>query len=158
MSVINANGLCKSYGDVAALDGFDLEVKPGRIVGLIGPNGSGKTTAIKALLGLVGVDGGSLEVLGHDPATQRSSLMARTAYIPDTGILPRWMRIADLLSFAEGVHPSFDRRQTYSRRFCSDQLRGAQMQYWDDLQPGQAFQTGSLTIDKDEILAFALSR
>ena len=109
MSVIRATGLTKHYGDVTALDGFDLNLEPGRIVGLIGPNGSGKTTAIKTLLGLCHLDGGTLEVLGLDPVRQRKTLMARTAYIADTGILPRWMKVKDLIDFVEGVHPSFDR-------------------------------------------------
>ena len=109
MSVIQARQLRKSYGDVAALDGLDLEVGNGRIVGLIGPNGSGKTTAIKALLGLTHLDSGDLEVLGMDPARQRDALMARTAYIADTGILPRWMKVADLIDVVEGLHTSFDR-------------------------------------------------
>jgi len=109
MNVIDAHGLRKYYGDVRALDGFDLTVAPGRIVGLIGPNGSGKTTAIKALLGLAHLDFGDVTVLGLEPERQRAALMARTAYIADTGILPRWMRVTDLLDFTAGVHASFDR-------------------------------------------------
>jgi len=109
MNVIEARGLSKSYGDTHALNGFDLSVAPGRIVGLIGPNGSGKTTAIKSLLGLTHLDGGDINVLGMEPERQRAALMARTAYIADTGILPRWMKVRDLIDFAEGVHASFDR-------------------------------------------------
>jgi len=109
MNVIEARGLHKSYGSTHALAGFDLSVAPGRIVGLIGPNGSGKTTAIKSLLGLARLDAGSLDVLGMDPLRQRATLMSRTAYIADTGILPRWMKVADLLDFVAGVHKSFDR-------------------------------------------------
>ncbi len=109
MSLISAQGLHKSYGDTAALNGFDLNVEPGRIVGLIGPNGSGKTTALKSILGLLHLDGGELNVLGLDPYRQRKELMTRTAYIADVGILPRWMRVDHLLDFIEGVHASFDR-------------------------------------------------
>lgn len=107
--VISASGLRKSFGDVHALDGFDLEVAKGRIVGLIGPNGSGKTTALKAILGLSSLDGGELEVLQQNPARQRAALMEKVAYIADTGILPRWMRVRDLLDYVARVHPNFDR-------------------------------------------------
>ncbi len=109
MSLIQASGLSKSYGDTQALNGFDLNVEPGRIVGLIGPNGSGKTTALKSILGLLRLDGGTLDVLGLNPYRQRKELMARTAYIADVGILPRWMRVDHLLDFIEGVHASFNR-------------------------------------------------
>lgn len=108
-STITARGLKKSYRDVRALDGFDLTLAPGQILGLIGPNGSGKTTAIKTLLGLCRRNGGELTVLGRDPADGRAEVMGETAYIADTGILPRWMKIADLIDCFEGLHPSFNR-------------------------------------------------
>ena len=109
MTLVQAQGLSKRFGDVQALDGFDLTVEPGQIVGLIGPNGSGKTTALKAILGLSRLDGGHIQAFGLDPFKQRSELMRRTAYIADTGILPRWMRIRDLLAFVASVNPAFDR-------------------------------------------------
>lgn len=108
-STIMARGLKKSYRDVQALDGFDLTLAPGQILGLIGPNGSGKTTAIKTLLGLCRRTGGDLSVLGRDPAAGRAEVMRQTAYIADTGILPRWMKISDLIDCFEGLHPSFSR-------------------------------------------------
>ncbi len=109
MSLVQARGLTKRYGDVTALDAFDLTVEPGRIVGLIGPNGSDKTTALKSILGLAHLDAGDLSVLGLRPEKKRRDLMRRTAYIADTGILPRWMRVAHLLDFMADVNPSFDR-------------------------------------------------
>ncbi|NKB98659.1 MAG: ATP-binding cassette domain-containing protein [Pseudomonadales bacterium] len=108
MSIIEAGGLVKQYGDVRALDGFDLEVKPGQIVGLIGPNGSGKTTALNAMLGLNHVDSGSLSVLGREPMSQRAEMMQDVAYIADTGILPSWMKVSDLLNYVAAIHPKFD--------------------------------------------------
>ena len=107
--VIEARGLSKTFRDVSALDGFDLTLAPGQILGLIGPNGSGKTTAIKTLLGLCRRDSGNLSVLGMDPAHKRAAVMRHTAFIADTGILPRWMKISDLIKCFEGLHPSFDR-------------------------------------------------
>lgn len=109
MSVIAAAGLRKTYKDVHALDGFDLVVEPGQIVGLIGPNGSGKTTAINAILGLCHTDDGSLTVLDRNPQKQRAELMQDVAYIADTGILPRWMKVSDLINYVASVHPKFNR-------------------------------------------------
>jgi len=109
MNVIEAQGLVRRFGAVTALDGFNLTVPSGRIVGLIGPNGSGKTTALRAILGLSRLDGGVLRVADCNPWQDRSRLMQNIAYIPDTGILPRWMRVRDLIDYAEGVHPGFDR-------------------------------------------------
>ena len=109
MTVVQAQGLSKRFGDVQALDGFDLTVEPGQIVGLIGPNGSGKTTALKTILGLSRLDGGNIQAFDLDPFKQRPDLMRRTAYIADTGILPRWMRIRDLLALVASVNPAFDR-------------------------------------------------
>ncbi len=108
-ALIQARGLMKHYRDVKALDGFDLTLRPGQIVGLIGPNGAGKTTAIKTLLGLCRRNGGALTVLNRDPAANRAQIMRETAYIADTGILPRWMKVSDLIDCFEGLHPSFDR-------------------------------------------------
>lgn len=109
MNVIEARNLVRKFGAVTALDGFDLTVPAGRIVGLIGPNGSGKTTALRAILGLSRLDGGRLDVAGCDPWQSRDSLMRAVAYIPDTGILPRWMRVRDLVDHVQAVHPSFNR-------------------------------------------------
>jgi len=109
MNVIEARQLVKRYGANAALDGFDLQVPQGRIVGLIGPNGSGKTTALKAILGLTTLDSGDLTINGLTPWTHRARVMEDVAYIPDTGILPRWMRVSDLVDYVARVHPRFDR-------------------------------------------------
>ncbi len=127
-SLIQARGLEKSFRDVRALDGFDLDLKPGRIVGLIGPNGSGKTTAIKTLLGLCRRNAGELTVLGRDPADGRARIMQQVAYIADTGILPRWMKVADLIDCFEGLHPSFDRARLDATLADTDVRRNAKVQ------------------------------
>ena len=113
MSVIEARGLAKRYKDVHALDGLDLALQPGQIMGLIGPNGSGKTTAINAMLGLNQLDSGQLSVMGKDPARERASLMEDVAYIADTGILPRWMKVKDLIDYVANIHPKFNREVAY---------------------------------------------
>jgi ABC-2 type transport system ATP-binding protein len=108
MAVIEARGIRKAFGTTMALDGVDLSVEEGRIVGLIGPNGAGKTTALNAILGLTPYDG-QLTVLGRDPWTARAELMRDVAYIADVAVLPRWIRVSQLLDYAGGVHPRFDR-------------------------------------------------
>jgi ABC-2 type transport system ATP-binding protein len=109
-AIIEARGLTKHYGDTPVLRGVDLNVAPGRIVGLIGPNGAGKTTAIKAILGLTSFDG-ELKVLGLDPRTQRDALMKEVCFIADVAVLPRWMCVAQAVEFVAGVHPRFDRKR-----------------------------------------------
>jgi ABC-2 type transport system ATP-binding protein len=107
-AVITAHNLVKRYGSRTALDGVSFDVRPGRIVGLIGPNGSGKTTTLKAVLGLCQFEG-ELAVLGLDPRTQRDELMKDVCFIADVAILPRWLKVKDAIDFVAGVHPRFDR-------------------------------------------------
>ena len=107
-SVISARGLRKQYGKQVAIAGISFDIAPGRIVGLIGPNGSGKTTTLKAILGLTGFEG-DLSVLGRDPRVQRDALMDDVCFIADVAILPGWLRVADAIDFVAGVHPRFDR-------------------------------------------------
>jgi ABC-2 type transport system ATP-binding protein len=107
-AVITAINLTKKYGRKPALDGATFTVEAGRIVGLIGPNGSGKTTTLKAILGLTQFEG-ELSVLGMDPRTQREQLMNEVCFIADVAILPKWLKVKDAIDFVEGVHPRFDR-------------------------------------------------
>lgn len=109
-AVISARGLTKRYGKQAAVDNISFEIPAGRIVGLIGPNGSGKTTTLKAALGLVPFEG-ELSVLGFDPRTQRDALMQDVCFIADVAILPRWLRVSEAIDFVAGVHPKFDREK-----------------------------------------------
>ena len=107
-AVIEARGLSRRYGKRTAVDGIDFTIPAGRIVGLIGPNGSGKTTTLKAALGLIPFEG-QLTVLGHDPRTERDALMQDVCFIADVAILPRWLRVGDAIDFVAGVHPRFNR-------------------------------------------------
>src|SRR5205809_6324896 len=108
MACIEARGLRKAYGTTVALDGINLRVEEGRILGLIGPNGAGKTTALNAILGLTPYEG-ELNVLGRDPWTARDQLMRDVSFIADVAVLPRWIRVTQLLDYVAGVHPKFDR-------------------------------------------------
>jgi ABC-2 type transport system ATP-binding protein len=108
MPCIEARGLRKKFGATVALDGVDLSVEEGRILGLIGPNGAGKTTALNAILGLIPHDG-ELTVLGRDPWTARDQLMRDVCFIADVAVLPRWIKVSQALDYVAGVHPRFDR-------------------------------------------------
>jgi ABC-2 type transport system ATP-binding protein len=108
MACIEARGLRKTYGTTVALEGIDLRVEAGRILGLIGPNGAGKTTALNAILGLTSFEG-TLTVLGRDPWSGRDELMRDVSFIADVAVLPRWIRVSQILDYVAGVHPRFDR-------------------------------------------------
>jgi ABC-2 type transport system ATP-binding protein len=113
MNVIDAHGLRKTFGNTIALDGVDLHVEEGRILGLIGPNGAGKSTALNAILGLTPYQG-ELKVLGRDPWGERDQLMRDVCFISDIAVLPRWMRVSQALDYVAGVHPRFDRAKAES--------------------------------------------
>jgi ABC-2 type transport system ATP-binding protein len=108
MACIEARGLRKAFGPTIALDGVDLHVEEGRILGIIGPNGAGKTTALYAILGLTPYQG-ELKVLGRDPWVERDQLMQDVCFIADVAVMPRWMRVSQALDYLSGVHPRFDR-------------------------------------------------
>lgn len=109
-NIVEARSLVKRYGDFTALDGVDLSIPSGSISGLIGPNGAGKTTTLKALIGLCDVEG-ELEVAGRDPRSARHKLMEEVCFIADVGILPKWLKVAQVLEFVAAVHPKFSRER-----------------------------------------------
>src|SRR2546423_11930619 len=113
MSCIEARGLRKVFNTTPALDGIDLRIEEGRILGLIGPNGAGKTTALNAILGLTSYEG-ELRVLGRDPWNNRDDLMREVSFIADVAVLPRWIHVSQLLEYMTGVHPKFDRTKAES--------------------------------------------
>ena len=113
MACIEARGLRKTFGTTVALDGVNLSVEEGRILGLVGPNGAGKTTALNAILGLIPYQG-ELKVVGRNPWTERDQLMRDVSFIADVAVLPRWMRVSQALDYVTGVHPRFDRAKAQS--------------------------------------------
>ena len=121
-AIIRARGLSKHYRGKQALQDVSFDVAPGRIVGLIGRNGAGKTTALKAILGLTPFDG-ELTVLGMNPATQRDALMREVSFIADTAVLPKWIRVRQALDYVEGVHPGFERAK------AEEFLRGTDIRF-----------------------------
>ena len=122
-TVISAKNLTKRYDKQVAVDNVSFDISAGRIVGLIGPNGSGKTTALKAILGLVPFEG-ELSVLGLDPRTHRDELMQHVCFIAADAILPRWLRVREAVDFVAGVHPKFDRAKA-ERYIANTKLKPA---------------------------------
>ena len=107
-SLVTARNVTKSFGDLHAVDNVSFDIDRGCITGLIGPNGAGKTTLLKAILGLTDCQG-ELSVMGLDPFRQRKELMQNISFIADVAVLPRWIRVSQLLDFMEVVHPRFSR-------------------------------------------------
>src|SRR6266700_2406370 len=115
-------GLRKSYGKTVALDGLDLSVATGEVHGFLGPNGSGKTTTIRILLGLLRANGASVGLLGGDPWTQATELHRRLAYVPgDVSLWPNFIggEVIDLLGRLRGGLDA-DRRASLLERFELD--------------------------------------
>ena len=108
--LVSARGVSKRFGSVRAVDDVSFEIEKGRIMGLIGPNGAGKTTLLKAVLGLTECEG-ELSVLGLDPFKQRKELMQNICFIADVAVLPRWIRVSQLLDFVTATHPNFSRQK-----------------------------------------------
>jgi len=108
--LIRARGVSKRYGSRMALDGASFTVAPGRIVGVIGRNGAGKTTVVRAILGLIECSG-ELTVLGRDPFRERAKLMLEASFIADVAVMPAWLRISQAIDFVSGIHPHFRRER-----------------------------------------------
>ena len=107
MNVIDTKHLNKKYGKFTVLKEINFVIKRGEIVGLIGPNGAGKTILLKFILRLTSYSG-ELNVLGLNPRSDRVKLMHHLCFIPDVAILPRWIKVENLIEFVEGVHPNFN--------------------------------------------------
>ncbi len=109
-SLVSAQGVSKLFGSFRAVDNVSFEIDAGKIIGLIGPNGAGKTTLLKAMLGLTDCEG-QLSVMGLDPFRQRKELMRNICFIADVAVLPRWIRVSQLLDYVAAVHPNFSRKR-----------------------------------------------
>ncbi len=125
--VIEATGLVKRFGNVAALDGLDLEVGRGEVHGFLGPNGAGKSTTIRVLLGLMRRTGGEARLFGADPWPNAAQLHRRLAYVP--GDVTLWPGLSggqciDVLAEVHGGLPA-DRRAELVDRFDLDPTKRA---------------------------------
>ena len=115
--LIQARGLTLRYGRKTALDDLTFTLPKGRVVGLLGHNGAGKTSLMRALVGLAAAEG-EISVLGLQPRRQRVQLLESVAYIPDVAILPRWAKVSQLIELMSGLHPKFsaERARTLLKR------------------------------------------
>lgn len=106
MSVMmKCEGLTKRYGGLLALDHVDLTLESGRIVGLLGPNGSGKTTMIKLANGLLVPTEGQILLEGNEPGVESKKIVS---YLPDASYLPDWMNVGGLLEMFQDFYEDFD--------------------------------------------------
>lgn len=112
-SVIKIKGLCKDYKGHQALKSVDLDIREGEIWGLVGPNGSGKTTCLQAIMGLIGYEG-DIEVLGQKPNHKRHKLLENLAYVADVAVLPEWIKVEQAITYMKGVHPNFNEAKARS--------------------------------------------
>jgi ABC-2 type transport system ATP-binding protein len=109
-AMISISGLHKSYKNKQVLSDVNLTLEAGQILGLVGPNGAGKTTCLQALLGLTSYEG-EIDVLGYNPSKNRAKMLVDVAYIADVAVLPKWIKVEQVLSYMQGVHPNFDRQK-----------------------------------------------
>ena len=122
-SVIEVRGLVKTFGGFRALDGLELDVRPGEVHGFLGPNGAGKSTTIRILLGLMRATGGEARLFGADPWREAADLHRRLAYVP--GDVSLWPNLSggetiDLLLRMRDVDPRTTRRDELVERYALD--------------------------------------
>lgn len=109
-SCMEAHGLTKRYGKFTALDRVDLLLPAGGVIGLLGPNGSGKTTIIKLAMGMLQPSEGSITVCGHTPGVESKKLVS---YLPDVNFLTEWMRIEQMVDYCADFFEDFSKEKAY---------------------------------------------
>ena len=121
-AILQLHNLNKSYARFPALKNVDLELEPGRIMGILGPNGSGKTTLIKIVAGLLQPSGGEALVCGMAPGVQTKELVS---YLPDVNHLPNWMTIPEIIQYFNTFYKDFDPDRAFAllERLGIDQRR-----------------------------------
>jgi ABC-2 type transport system ATP-binding protein len=102
---VQVRGLTKSYGDVAAVAGVDLQIGHGEVFALLGPNGAGKTTTVEILEGYRRRDDGEVQVLGLDPGRQRSRLKPRIGIVLQSTGVDRYLTVAETIAMYSGYYP-----------------------------------------------------
>jgi ABC-2 type transport system ATP-binding protein len=113
---LSFEGVSRSFGRKVALDDVSIRVEPGTVLGLVGSNGAGKTTALRLAHGLLFPDGGRIEVLGLDPARDGREVRTRVSLLSEESSLYPWMRVSEIVRFAAALHPRFDLEHAESLR------------------------------------------
>lgn len=113
-NIVEVQGPVRTYGKQRALDGIDLTVKRGSVLGLVGQNGAGKTTLIKHLLGLLRAENGTVRVFGLDPVANPPSVLSRIGYFYEEGDLPLWMKVEELVRYSAAFYPGWDQNYANS--------------------------------------------
>ncbi len=107
-NVVEVENLYRQFGTTEALRGVSLTIQPGRVYGLVGGNGQGKTTLIKHMLGLLRAQKGSVRVFGIDPVRSPETVLERIGYLSENRDLPEWMRVNELLRYTAALHSRWD--------------------------------------------------
>jgi len=107
-NIVEVRELVRTYGRHRALDGVNLTLERGTVLGLVGQNGAGKTTLIKHLLGLLRAESGSVRVFGLDPVADPPGVLSRIGYLSEEGDLPLWMRVEELIRYSAAFYPGWD--------------------------------------------------
>ena len=108
--ILDCQNLTKYYGNKIALDNLNLTLEPGKIIGLLGPNGSGKTTFIKLLNGLLTPDKGQVLINGMKPGIDTKKIVS---YLPERTYLGSWRKVCDIIDFFHDFYEDFDKSRAY---------------------------------------------
>lgn len=103
--LLEIRDLHKSYGRKKVLDGLDFDLESGKIVGLLGPNASGKSTLIKTINGLLKPDSGTIKINGYEPGIETKAIVS---YLPERTYINNWMKIRDIVEFFDEMYYDFD--------------------------------------------------
>lgn len=106
--ILEANGLTKHYGSKRALNDVTVNLECGKIIGLLGPNGSGKTTFMKIMNGLLVPDAGGIKIAGNAPGVETKKIVS---YLPDKNYLSKWMSVSQLFDYYADFYADFDRKK-----------------------------------------------
>lgn len=108
MNILSIQGLTKHYGKTEALKNLTFNISSGKIVGLLGPNGCGKSTLFKIISGLLVPDKGEISICGNSVGMESKKI---TSFLPDRGYLPKWMKIRNCISLFQDFYQDFDQHK-----------------------------------------------
>jgi len=140
-NVVEIQGLDRRFGKRTALEGIDLAVHKGVVLGLVGANGAGKTTLIKHILGLLKAQTGTVRVFGLDPVRHPAEVLGRIGYLSENRELPEWMRVGELLRYTQAFYPAWDTHYAQDLLTLFELNRGQKIK---TLSRGQRAQTALL--------------